>query len=148
MYGLGLLKALVVLIALALFVVPWGKFAWDTWNATATVDFNDGLVYLGNLSAGVLASAFAIVLGVKAAGRTDGFGTLLSWPKAPDWAKLALTACVWLYFLIGAFVLSAYVRDLLRDTSYGPAELKDFALVFAGYTVTYLAVLIGVPRQP
>jgi len=147
MYGLGMLKAFVVFIALALFVIPWCVFIKDTWNADAVVDLNDGLVYLANLSAGVLASAFAIVLGVKAADNGRTFGSSLSSDRAPNWTKIALTACVWIYFIFGAIVLGVYVRDLAKDTSFAPPELKDFALVFAGYSVTYLAVLIGVSRR-
>jgi hypothetical protein len=112
------------------------------------VDLNDGLVHLANLSAGALAAAFAIALGVKIAnGDNDGgIGGALTWRTAPNWTKIALSLCVWLYFIVGAIVLVVYVYDLTRDTPYAPQELNDFALVFAGYAVSFLTVLIATAR--
>ena len=149
-YGLGILKAIMVVLALALFAGPWLYFAYETWTADATVDLNDGLVHLANLAAGALAAAFAIALGVKVAddGGDGGIASALSWNAAPDWTKLALTICVWLYFIVGAIVLGVYVYDLTRDPSYAPQELTDFALVFAGYAVSFLTVLIATAQRP
>jgi hypothetical protein len=144
MYGLGIIKASLVALALALFAVPWLHFAKETWDADATIKLNEGLVYVANLSAGVLSSAFAIVLGVKVVDGGASFGTSLTWPSAPNWTKLVLTICVWIYFIVGLVVLAVYVRDLTRTTSFAPTEVKDFALVFAGYAAAYLAVLVGV----
>ena len=147
-YGLNILKACLVVLAVGLFAVPWLYFAKETWDADATVTLNEGLVWMANLSAGVLSSAFAVVLGVKVLGDGRTFGTTLTWRGAPNWTKLVLTICVWIYFAVGAIVLAVYVRDLTRTTSFSPTELKDFAVIFAGYSASYLAVLLGTALKP
>jgi phosphotransferase system glucose/maltose/N-acetylglucosamine-specific IIC component len=95
-----------------------------------------------------LAAAFAIALGVKV-GNGGGGGSIssaLSWRRAPNWTKLAVSICVWLYFIVGGIVFATYLRDIVRATSYAPPELNDFALVFAGYAASFLTVFLATNR--
>jgi hypothetical protein len=144
--GMRTLRELLVLGLVAAFVVVYGSFMWDIWQACVNgadpPGFNDGLVNFAGALAGVLGSAFAVALGIAKPPVTAPEGRLAGARK--PFAGLSITLGIWAYAFVGA----AAAATALVNMEETPDPIKALSSVFVGYILALAATAFRSIRTP
>jgi hypothetical protein len=132
--GLRTLRELLVIGLVVAFVLLYGDFIVEIWQARLDNNwppkFNDGVVSLAGALAGVLGTAFAVALGVaKPAANTNTTRRMAAARNRFSGLSLSLTLGIWAYAIVGAAAaVTATVN--LEET---PDPVKALSSVFVGY---------------
>jgi hypothetical protein len=132
--GMRTLRELLVLGLVAAFVVVYGDFIIDIWNARRNGEqpprFNDGLVTFAGALAGILGSAFAVALGIaKGDQEPPAQGRLAGARRRFAGLSVSVTFGIWAYAIVGA----AAAVTALVNLDETPDPIKALSSVFVGY---------------
>jgi hypothetical protein len=138
--GIAFFRDAVVVLGILGFVGVYVYFAWKILQADTgqQPDLDNQLTYLVSAIGGVLASYFAIVLGITQGDESQGVvgrirqglrTPLLSAPGTPKPVTLLGTLAFWAYVVVGTGTL---VLAFWKSTET-PDVIKGTASVFAGY---------------
>ncbi len=166
--GLSVLKGLVLYGATLVYAGFYAYFMQQIWSTgTGTAAFDGAMVAAAAALAGVLGSAFALVIGVPADATNSGLasdenqlkenGRWKAETRARDksrfWTRRLLslepgdarsaswpmTFGIWTYALVASAVSITYVLN----QSETPKEIKALAIVFGGYVITLVTAAYG-----
>jgi hypothetical protein len=144
--GVRLLKALIVFALVVAFAGLYSFFMVRIWQQPhgQTPKFDNGLVSVAGVLAGILGGGFALALGVakpagepppsklgQAAAKLPGgdHATLTRSLDALTWMSFPVTVGIWTYAVIGA----AAAATTVLNTEETPNVVKALASVFGGY---------------
>jgi hypothetical protein len=167
--GLSVLKGLVLYGATLSFAGLYAYFMEQIWSTSqGTAKFDAVMVAAAAALAGVLGSAFALVIGVPTDATNEGLADeaarvrdnegrwkgkvaarskarfwlrrLLSLePGKGHWASWPMTFGIWTY----ATVASAVSVTYLLNQSATPKDIKALAIAFGGYVITFVTAAYG-----
>ena len=163
--GLSVLKGLLLYGASMTFAGFYGYFMEEIVSAPSgqAPAFAPSLVAAAAALAGVLGSAFALVIGLP----TDPAGVnkdlrdeiakspqerrrgVWLWrffslePSGTDRASWPLTVGIWAYALVASAVAIVY----FLHSAETPATIKTLAVVFAGYVITFVTTAYGIAAK-
>jgi hypothetical protein len=146
--GMNTLRELLVFGFVAAFIVIYGDFVWDIWQARIdgkpAPKFNDGVVSFAGALAGVLGSAFALALGVEKRAQPSPTGFMASVRKRFLGLSISITFGIWAYALVGAAAaVTSFVN--LEET---PDPIKALSSVFVGYILALASTAFRAIRTP
>lgn len=143
--GIRLLKALIVFALVVAFAGLYGYFMVKIWEQPSgkTPDFDNGLVSVAGVLAGILGGGFALALGVakpgglpppsrigRAVGKL-GSERLERSVNTLAWMSFPITVGIWTYAVIG----TAAAATTVLNTAETPDVVKALASVFGGYII-------------
>jgi hypothetical protein len=167
--GLSVLKGLVLYGATLAFAGLYAYFMEQIWSTSqGTAKFDAAMVGAAAALAGVLGSAFALVIGVPTDATNAGLAKdnakvkdpkgrwqkdakpkdlarfvlrrLLSLePGDTHWASWPMTFGIWMYAAVASSVSITY----LLNQSETPKDIKALAIAFGGYVITFVTAAYG-----
>jgi hypothetical protein len=161
--GLSILKGLVLYGATLTFAGFYGYFIAEIVTAAdgEPPTFNGAMVAAAAALAGILGSAFALVVGVRTDVTNEGLERALEDPAlkkekktrlrrllslepgGPDKASWPLTFGIWLYALVASAVAIVY----LVNQAETPEAIKALAVAFAGYVIAFMTAAYGLASR-
>lgn len=144
--GLATLRELLVLGFVAAFVVVYGDFILDIWDAEKgrPPHFDTGLVTLAGSLAGVLGSAFAVALGVAKPDAQAPQGRLAGARARLAGLSISVTVGIWAYAIVGA---AAAITSIF-NVDETPETVKALSSVFVGYILALASTAFRAIRSP
>jgi hypothetical protein len=158
--GLSVLKGLVLYGATLTFAGFYAYFMQQIATAANNTQphLNTAMVSAAALLAGVLGSAFALVIGVPVRATNEGLAEALgkaakdqprgTWlrrllslePGGTDHASWPQTFGIWMYAAVAAAVAVVY----LLNQGETPTEIKALATAFGGYVIAFMTAAYGI----
>lgn len=146
--GMRTLRELLVVGLVAAFVVVYGDFMIDIWDARRDGEqppgFNDGLVAFAGALAGILGSAFAVALGIAKPEVDERQGRLAGARNRVRGLSLSVTLGIWAYAIVGA----AAAVTALVNLEETPDPIKALSSVFVGYLLALASTAFRAVRAP
>lgn len=144
--GMRTLRELLVLGLVVAFVVVYGTFIWEIWEAradnAAAPRYSDGLVAFAGSLAGVLGSAFAIALGIAKPAVDQPTGRFARIKRPFAGISLSITLGIWAYALVGG----AAAATALVNLEETPDPIKALSSVFLGYLLAVASTAFRAAR--
>jgi hypothetical protein len=159
--GLSTLKGLVVYGATLTFAGFYAYFMEQIASSPSGTPptLSTPMVSAAGVLAGILGSAFALVIGVPTSSTNQGLAAKLEagervrglwlWrllslePGGASRASLPLTFGIWMYAAVAAAVAIIY----FLNPGETPGPVKALATVFAGYVVAFMTAAYGISTQ-